>query len=193
VEQRARAQSPPVASRAETEAASGAVILPRLTAAVGSALVFLSGQGLGVVLLPYAFTRWHPGTPPWPVLAQVIGAVLIAVGGVAVIWGFVQFATEGVGVPLPVEPTSRHLTIGGPYRYVRNPLYLAMVVAIAGQGLLLSRPVLLIYAAVFLAAFVAFVHWVEEPSLATRFGEQYEAYHKQVPGWWPRRPRRART
>jgi Phospholipid methyltransferase len=107
-----------------------------------------------------------------------------------VIWGFVRFATEGVGVPVPVEPTSRQLTVGGPYRYVRNPLYLAIVVVVTGQALLLSRPVLLIYAAVFLAAFAAFVHWYEEPSLARRFGAQYEAYRKQVPAWWPRLRRR---
>ena len=101
-----------------------------------------------------------------------------------------RFATEGVGVPVPVEPTSRQLTVGGPYRYVRNPLYLAIVVVVTGQALLLSRPVLLIYAAVFLAAFAAFVHWYEEPSLARRFGAQYEAYRKQVPAWWPRLRRR---
>jgi protein-S-isoprenylcysteine O-methyltransferase Ste14 len=59
-------------------------------------------------------------------------------------------------------------------------------VVVTGQALLLSRPVLLIYAAVFLAAFVAFVHWYEEPSLAKRFGAEHEAYRKQVPGWWPR-------
>jgi protein-S-isoprenylcysteine O-methyltransferase Ste14 len=50
--------------------------------------------------------------------------------------------------------------------------------------------VLLAYAAVLLAAFVAFAHWYEEPTLARRFGEQYEAYRKQVPGWRPRLPRR---
>jgi protein-S-isoprenylcysteine O-methyltransferase Ste14 len=55
-----------------------------------------------------------------------------------------------------------------------------------GQALLLSRPVLLIYAAAVLVIAAAFVHWYEEPTLARRFGEQYEAYRKQVPGWWLR-------
>jgi protein-S-isoprenylcysteine O-methyltransferase Ste14 len=73
---------------------------------------------------------------------------------------------------------------------MRNPLYLAWVMAITGQALLLSRPVLLIYAAAVLAVAIAFVRLFEEPSLARRFGEQYEAYRKQVPGWWPRLPRR---
>jgi protein-S-isoprenylcysteine O-methyltransferase Ste14 len=88
----------------------------------------------------------------------------------------------------PAEPTSRLLTVGGPYRYVRNPLYLAWVMAITGQALLLSRPVLLIYAAAVFTIAAAFVRWYEEPTLAKRFGEQYEAYRKQVPGWWPRLP-----
>jgi hypothetical protein len=88
---------------------------------LGTALVFLAGQGGGVVLLPYAFTRWQPGTPPWPVVVRAIGVALIAVGGIMVLTGFVRFATEGIGIPFPAEPTSRQLTIGGPYRYVRNP------------------------------------------------------------------------
>jgi protein-S-isoprenylcysteine O-methyltransferase Ste14 len=116
---------------------------------------------------------------------------LIAAGGVVVIAGFIRFATEGSGIPLPAAPNSRRLAVGGPYRHVRNPLYLAIVVAITAQALLFSRPVLRAYAAVLLAAFVAFVRWYEEPSLARRFGAEYEACRAQVPGWWPhwRRPR----
>ena len=90
-------------------------------------------------------------------------------------------AAGGVGTPFPAEPSSPHLIVGGLYRDVRNPMYLAFVPAIIGQALLLSRPVLLIYAAVLLAAPVAFVHWLQEPTLARRFGEQQEAYCRQVP------------
>jgi protein-S-isoprenylcysteine O-methyltransferase Ste14 len=190
VAQRARAAATAPVSRAGAEAAGGRAVVPRWAAAVGTALVFLVGQGGGVVLLPYAFTHWQPGTPPWPVVVRAIGVALIAVGGIMVLTGFVRFATEGIGVPFPAEPTSQQLTIGGPYRYVRNPLYLAIVLAVTGQALLFSRPVLLVYAAGLLAAFVAFVRWYEEPALARRFGGQYEAYRKQVPGWWPRLPRR---
>jgi protein-S-isoprenylcysteine O-methyltransferase Ste14 len=148
-------------------------------------LVFLIAQGTAVVLLPYAFTHWQPGTPPWPVAVRAIGVALIVAGGIMVIWGFVRFATEGAGIPVPTEPTSRQLTVGGPYRYLRNPLYLAIALVISGQGLLLSRPVLVYAAAVLLAAFVVFVHWYEEPSLARRFGEQYDTYCSQVPAGGP--------
>jgi protein-S-isoprenylcysteine O-methyltransferase Ste14 len=72
---------------------------------------------------------------------------------------------------------------------VRNPIYVAMVVADLGQALLLGRPVLLIYSAVLLTFLVAFVRLYEEPTLVDRFGARYEAYRRQVPGWWPRLPR----
>jgi protein-S-isoprenylcysteine O-methyltransferase Ste14 len=191
VEQQARAAaSAPVSPTTNSPATSAPVAMPRWAAALGTAVFALTVQGGGVVLLPYAFTHWQPGTPPWPVVVRVIGVILIAMGGIAVAWAFAQFAAEGVGVPIPGEPNSRQLTVGGPYRYVRNPLYVASVAAISGQALLLSRPVLLIYAAAFLAISFFLVHWIEDPALARRFGQQFEDYRSQVPGWWPRPPRR---
>ncbi len=190
VEQRARAAASAPVPPADGEATSAPVTMPRWAAALGTAVFALIVQGGGVVLLPYAFTRWQPGTPPWPVVVRVIGVVLITVGGIVVAWAFAQFAAEGAGVPIPGEPNSQRLTVGGPYRYVRNPLYVASVAAICGQGLLLSSPVLLIYAAAFLAITFFLVHWIEDPALARRFGQPFEDYRNQVPGWWPRLPRR---
>lgn len=193
VEQRARARAQAPAAHADAEAIRSHVVMPRWAAAVSTAVFALIAQGGGVVLLPYAFTRWQPGTPQWPAVVRIIGVVLIAVGGIVVAWAFAQFAVEGVGVPIPGEPNSMRLTVGGPYRYVRNPLYVASVAAITGQALLLSRPVLLVYAAAFLAITFFLVRWIEDPALARRFGEQFEAYRTQVPGWWPRWPRRQLT
>lgn len=191
VEQRARARAQAPVSQTPDGSTSAPVAMPRWVAALGTAVFALIVQGAGVVLLPYAFTRWHPGTPPWPAAVRVTGMVLIAAGGIVVAWAFTQFAAEGEGVPIPGEPNSQRLTVGGPYRYVRNPLYVASVVAISGQALLLSTPVLLIYAAAFLAITVFLVHWIEDPALARRFGQQFEDYRSQVPGWWPRLPRRS--
>ena len=191
VEQRARARAQAPVSQTPDGSTSAPVAMPRWAAALSTAVFALIFQGAGVVLLPYAFTRWQPGTPPWPVVVRVIGLVLIAVGGIVVVWAFAQFAAEGAGVPIPGEPNSQRLTVGGPYRYVRNPLYVASVVAISGQALLLSRPVLLIYAAAFLAITVFLVRWIEDPALGRRFGQQFEDYQNQVPGWWPRLPRRS--
>jgi protein-S-isoprenylcysteine O-methyltransferase Ste14 len=78
--------------------------------------------------------------------------------------------------------------VRGLYRYVRNPMYLAVLAVITGQALLLSRPVLLGYATMAGAAFIAFVYGYEQPTLARRYGAQYEAYRRAVPGWWPRLP-----
>jgi protein-S-isoprenylcysteine O-methyltransferase Ste14 len=66
--------------------------------------------------------------------------------------------------------------IGGLYRYVRNPMYLAVVAAITGQALALGQPVLLAYATAVWVTTAAFVRWYEEPALARQFGAQYEAY-----------------
>ena len=76
--------------------------------------------------------------------------------------------------------------VGGAYRYVRNPMYLAVAAVIVGQALLFGQVVLLVYAIVFVAAVTAFVRGYEEPTLAGRFGEAYEVYMRAVPRWWPR-------
>ena len=69
-------------------------------------------------------------------------------------------------------------------------MYVAVAATIVGQALLLGRSILLVYAALFLAVTTAFVRLYEEPTLRQRCGEEYEAYRRAVPGWWPRRPRR---
>ena len=93
---------------------------------------------------------------------------------------------EGLGTPAPVAPTER-LVVGGLYRYVRNPMYLAVAATIVGQALLLGRPILLLYAGAFAVTVAAFVHWYEEPTLRRQFGDDYERYRHAVPAWWPRR------
>ena len=139
VEQQARAAASAPVPPADADATNAPATMPRWAATIGTAVFALIVQGGGVVLLPYAFTRWQPGTPPWPVVIRVIGVASIAVGGIAVAWAFAQFATEGTGVPIPGEPNSQRLTVGGPYQYARNPLYVASTVAITGQALLLEQ------------------------------------------------------
>jgi protein-S-isoprenylcysteine O-methyltransferase Ste14 len=117
---------------------------------------------------------------------RVAGAVLLAGGALVLVQAFARFVIEGAGTPAPVAPTE-HLVVGGLYRYVRNPMYIAVAATIVGQALVLGQPVLLLYAAGVLAATVAFVRWYEEPSLRRRFGNEYEAYRRAVPAWRPRR------
>jgi protein-S-isoprenylcysteine O-methyltransferase Ste14 len=142
----------------------------------------------GVVtgLLPWLITGWRPGSTR-PAAMVAAGAVLTGAGCVVLLQAFGRFVLEGAGTPAPTAPTEE-LVVGGLYRYVRNPMYLALQAVIVGQVLLLDRPVLLYYAAGVLAATVAFVKLYEEPALAHRYGEQYAAYRRAVPGWLPRRP-----
>jgi protein-S-isoprenylcysteine O-methyltransferase Ste14 len=155
-------------------------------AAAGSFLFFLAAPALVAGLAPWWLTRWRPGNPLllWAPLRVAGGALLVA-GAVVLVHAFVRFVVEGLGTPAPVAPT-RRLVVGGLYRYVRNPMYLAVLAALVGQALLLGRPVLLVYAAAVGLAFVGFVRWYEEPTLARQFGPEYEAYRRAVPGWWPR-------
>ena len=155
-------------------------------AAVGSAAFFLVGPGLIVGVLPWWITRWDLSRPfPLWVVAQVLGAVLIVPGVVVAVQAFARFVNEGRGTPVPVAAPDR-LVIGGAYRHVRNPMYVALLAALIGQALLFASWGVLLEAAITWAATASFVHWYEEPALRKRFGAQYEAYLKAVPGWLPR-------
>ena len=152
-------------------------------AAAGSALFFALAPGVMAGLVPYWLTGWE-AKDTWTPLV-VLGAVLIAAGLVVLVHAFVRFVVEGVGTPAPVAPTE-HLVVGGLYRYVRNPMYVAVTAIIVGQALVLGWPALLLYAAAFVAVTATFVRLYEEPALRWRFGAEYEAYYRAVPGWWPR-------
>jgi protein-S-isoprenylcysteine O-methyltransferase Ste14 len=163
-------------------------LMRKMTAAAGSAAFFAVAPGVVAGLVPWMITGWHAGSS-YPVPLRVAGVVLVATGGAVLVSAFGRFVVEGVGTPSPSAPTQQ-LVIGGLYRYVRNPMYLAVLAAIAGQALMLSRPVLLTYAVAVGAAVWAFVRWYEEPTLARRYGTQYEVYRHEVPAWWPRLPYR---
>jgi protein-S-isoprenylcysteine O-methyltransferase Ste14 len=145
-------------------------------------LVLVPGTVAG--LIPWLLTGWETRDPWLPL--QVAGVVLIVAGVGVLLHAFLRFVVEGVGTPAPVAPTE-HLVVGGLYRYVRNPMYLAVAATIVGQALVLGRPVLLLYAAIFGVTVYAFVRGYEEPTLQGQFGDQYEEYRREVPGWWPRR------
>jgi protein-S-isoprenylcysteine O-methyltransferase Ste14 len=164
----------------------------KMTASAGSAAFLVLAPGAVAGLVPWWLTGWRPGAT-YPAGARITGTILVAAGAAAILAAFAQFAIQGRGTPAPPAPTE-HLVVRGLYRYVRNPMYLAVLAIITGQALLLSRPVLLGYAAAVAAAFVAFVCGYEQPTLARRYGAEYQAYRRAVPGWWPRlRPRRDTT
>ena len=157
----------------------------RRSAALGSALFFAVAPGVMAGLVPWLLTGWDAYDMPLPL--RVIGGLVTALGAAFLIQAFARFVIEGLGTPAPVAPPER-LVVGGIYRWVRNPMYVAVIATILGQSLLLGRWVLVEWALVFWALTAAFVHFYEEPNLRRRFGADYEEYLHTVPGWVPRRP-----
>ncbi len=108
------------------------------------------------------------------------------VAGVPVLLdSFARFAFKGLGTPAPVFPT-RHLVVSGLYRYVRNPMYLAVASVIFGQGLLFGDVRVLEYGVLVWLAFHLFVLLYEEPVLRRSFGAEYESFCAHVGRWIPR-------
>ena len=160
--------------------------MTRATSLLGSALFLVLAPGTVGLLVPHLITLATPraGLPGWPLLA-VLGAVLALLGLAVLLESFLRFALNGRGTPAPIAPTER-LVVGGFYRYVRNPMYVAVLALIAGQGLLLARPWTLAYGVAIWGAFHAFVLGYEEPTLRRRFPAEYGPYFANVPRWLPR-------
>ncbi|HEX8693191.1 MAG TPA: isoprenylcysteine carboxylmethyltransferase family protein [Longimicrobium sp.] len=115
----------------------------------------------------------------------IAGALLTAGGLALAAWCWWDFTVRGRGTPAPFDPP-RALVVSGPYRYVRNPMYLGAGAILLGEAALLRAPVLLLYGLVFVLAVHAFVVLYEERTLGRRFGADYEAYRAAVPRWLPR-------
>jgi len=113
------------------------------------------------------------------------GLLPLAAGIAGIAWCLRDFSVVGRGTPAPFDPP-RRLVVTGPYRYVRNPMYVSALLLLVGEMLLLEAPVLLRYAAGFFVVVHLFVVFYEEPTLRRMFGESYERYRQSVPRWLPR-------
>ena len=141
--------------------------------------------GAGAVYGPWwILTRGDASPTPtaWPAVAVIV------VGAAGYLWCLWVFATVGRGTPGPWDAPRRVVAVG-PYRWVRNPMYLAALLVVLGETwLFLSLP-LLLYAGALAVLVALFVIGYEEPTLRRRFGESYLQYRQTVPRWIPRRPR----
>jgi protein-S-isoprenylcysteine O-methyltransferase Ste14 len=146
---------------------------------------FLVAPGIVAGVVPYAISRWTMVAPLLGLqLVRVIGVALLGLGLGLLLDCFGRFAILGRGTPAPVAAPER-LVVSGPYRHVRNPMYVAVVALVLGQGLLLGQAVLLLYGSVVWLLFHAFVVLYEEPTLGRRFGPSYQTYRAAVGRWWP--------
>ncbi|WP_243719067.1 isoprenylcysteine carboxylmethyltransferase family protein [Actinomadura sp. KC06] len=137
-------------------------------------------------LLPWWITGWRPrGLGIWWLPLLAVGAGLIFLGGAVLLHAFARFVREGCGTPMPAAAPER-LVVSGAYRYVRNPMYVAVLAVILGQALVLARLELVWYAVAVFVTCAGFVHLYEQPALHRRFGGAYEEYRRAVPAWMPR-------
>ncbi len=96
-----------------------------------------------------------------------------------------EFAVHGLGTPAPIAPT-KFLVVSGLHRYVRNPMYLGVLLVILGQAVLFHAPQVAEYGALCILLAHLFVLYYEEPTLRKQFGDSYEEYRRSVPRWIPR-------
>jgi protein-S-isoprenylcysteine O-methyltransferase Ste14 len=157
----------------------------RVHAIVGSAIFLVIAPGIVAGYVPWRICRWHVGAPLLgPPSFRLVGVPLIAAGLALLLDSFARFALDGLGTPAPIFPT-RHLVVSGLFRYVRNPMYVAVLTLIFGQGLFFSSVRVLEYGLAVWAGFYLFVLVYEEPTLRKRYGFEYEEFCTNVPRWIP--------
>ncbi len=155
--------------------------------ALKSLLYLIVVAGLGAGYIPFALVPRVPQVETG--FFAYLAIPLWLVGGVTILWCFSDFALQGHGTPNPIDPP-KELVATGPYRYVRNPIYLGVLTIIVGYFFWFKTIWMLAYA---VAAFLVchlFVTFYEEPTLKKKFGATYEKYYNSVPRWIPKIPSR---
>jgi protein-S-isoprenylcysteine O-methyltransferase Ste14 len=154
-----------------------------------------------IALKTLIFTVLVPGTVafviPWQIVGRsissvplsssvsLLGCLPLLMGLALYFWCAGAFTFIGRGTPAPIDAPV-FLVRSGPYRWVRNPMYLAVLAMVVGQAMVLQSLALLGYALVVWIVVHLFVLFVEEPSLRQQFGASYEAYLRATPRWLPR-------
>jgi protein-S-isoprenylcysteine O-methyltransferase Ste14 len=156
-------------------------------------------RALGPLLKTLLFTLVVPGTVavavpcyllrgfgmPVAGLLSLAGATVIVLGALIYFLCAWEFAVRGLGTPAPIAPT-KFLVVSGLHRYVRNPMYLGVALAILGQAILYRSLHVAEYGILMLLVAHCFVILYEEPTLRRQFGDSYEKYRRSVPRWIPR-------
>jgi len=151
--------------------------------ALKSLLFLFLAAGLGAFYVPFVLVPKGPqvetGFLAW------FAFPFWLLGGATALWCFWEFTFRGRGTPNPIDPP-KELVATGPYRYVRNPIYVSVLVIIIGHFLWFKSVWLLAYAVVVFLAAHLFITWYEEPTLKRKFGPAYEQYCRSVPRWIPK-------
>jgi protein-S-isoprenylcysteine O-methyltransferase Ste14 len=157
----------------------------RVRAWVGTIVFLFVAPGVVAGLIPWLITGYRmPGWGGWVWPVAIVAGLLILGGAALLLDAFIRFARAD-GTPAPPAPTA-HLVVVGPYRFVRNPMYIAVAAIVLGQALLFGSWGVLLYLALVLIAVASFVRFYEEPTLENTYGEEYLEYRRNVRAWWPR-------
>jgi len=160
--------------------------MSKAIAVLGSALFFVIAPLMLAGFIPWWVTQWEFRPAFFGVdLTRILGGILIVVGAPGIVDSFARFALDGLGTPAPIAPPQK-LVVTGLYRYVRNPIYIAVVAVIFGQALLFGDLPLLWYGVLLWLFFHVWVVMIEEPTLKQTFGPEYESFRTNVPRWIPR-------
>jgi protein-S-isoprenylcysteine O-methyltransferase Ste14 len=141
--------------------------------------------GTVTILIPY----WLLSSPssPQPMhlgVFRYFGVLPTLIGTAIYFWCAWDFTFAGRGTPAPIDPP-KELVVRGLYRYVRNPMYVGILLILLGEAVLFASWRLVEYTAVVFIFFFLFVALYEEPGLRQKFGESYRRYCKSVPRWIP--------
>ena len=159
-----------------------------------------------VVLRSLFFIALIPGTVagviPWLLVQSsgeavrlvpslwLIGLLPLLAGLVLFFWCNGLFNFVGKGTLAPIDAPI-FLVRAGPYHWIRNPMYVAVLTIILSEAILFHALSVVGYALAFGTFLHLWVLFVEEPLLREQFGESYETYLHTVPRWMPRwSPRR---
>lgn len=140
---------------------------------------------LVLIYVPARFLAWSGIVRPANFeFAQIAGLAIGTIGAVIALWCVATFSTIGKGTPAPFDPP-RRLVVRGPYRFVRNPMYIGAGTALAGAAAFYQSLALLLYTAIFFIACELFVLLYEEPHLRRAFGQEYDLYCHGTRRWLP--------
>ncbi|MCI0399078.1 MAG: isoprenylcysteine carboxylmethyltransferase family protein [Chloroflexi bacterium] len=144
--------------------------------------------GTAAVLLPFLIVANRPeGLATRWGLQQYLALLPLLLGAAIYLHCVYGFAVLGRGTPAPFD-APKQLVVRGLYRYVRNPMYIGVLLVTAGWALLFNAWPVLVYALGLSLAFHLFVVLIEEPSLRRQFGLSYEQYCRAVRRWLPGPP-----
>ena len=141
--------------------------------------------GAVIALIPYLLLSRTPPSFAQVGPFQIFGLIPMAIGAAIYLRCAWDFASAGKGTPAPIDPP-KLLVVRGLYRFVRNPMYVGVLLALLGEALFFRSLAILVYAAIAFTWEHLFVVFYEEPALRRKFGESYSDYLARTPRWIPR-------